>query len=281
MPLLHLLANAATTTCTAGCRHSAPRARSPGWGRRSGATPRAAQPLLPAGAALPPSASRPQGAACLRRAGPRRAAGTHGASRQQRYSPGGFTAAGVAILSLSGIKANAKGRRDALSGAGEAGVAAGAWAGEAGGAEAAGLLPPRGPAAAAAFPARCGAAQDVRWPRAASAHAPRAVSMCQAAAHVRWARTRRSPSGTPGRCSAEARCEGAGLRSWSCRPPRGSNPRPRRGPGRARLLKESSRAEARGRGFPLLRRAGVSCAERARSRAARGSAGRAEPSTAF
>lgn len=140
------------------------------------------------------------GAACLRRAGPRRAAGTRGANRQQRYSPGGFTAAGVAILSLSGIKTNAKGRRDALSGAGEAGAAAGAGAGEAGGAEAVGLLPPRGPAAAAtAFPARCGAAQDVRWPRAASAHAPRAVSMCRAAAHVRYARSRRSPSGTPGR----------------------------------------------------------------------------------
>lgn len=48
---------------------------------------------------------------------------------------------------------------------------------------------------------------------------------------------------------AEAQCESAGLRSRNCRPPRGSNPRPWRGPGRARLLRESSRAEDRNRGF--------------------------------
>lgn len=135
-----------------------------------------------------------------------------------------------------------EGRRDALSSPGEAGEgkAAGARAGGPGGAGAAGCSRPG--ARRRRSPLRAGRPKMSDGPRAASAHAPRTVSMCRAAAHVRWARVRRRPAGTPpprlAPQVAGRTCPSP--RSQTSRRPRGSNRRllVRAAPHRARTSPE-------------------------------------------
>lgn len=201
---------------------------SPGWARAlpaAGAAPAPARGQRPpptrgtSPGAARPHGSRAQGRVCAYggakggtgtgpgtccAAGPRVAgrtpcgAGGDG-SGSSSYSPGGFTAAGVAILSLSRTETNAGGEEgcsEQRGGGGAQGKAAGG-PGRAGGR---GLLPPRARRRRRRrwrSPLRAGRPKMSGGPRAASAHAPRAVSMCRAPAHVRWARGRRRPGGTP------------------------------------------------------------------------------------
>lgn len=190
---------------------AAPRPGRPGSPRRRRRAPSGPQPAAPAdprdepggagegGGGLPAltaagTAPSPGAGVCLRRRGGGAccAAGPHGARRtpcsaggdgSSSYSPGGFTAAGVAILSLRRIKTNARGEEGCSEqpGGGGGGEGGRRQGGRAGRRRGGGLLPPRGPAAA--LPAPCGAAQDVRWP-------PRRVCSCAAhSEHVPGSRT--------------------------------------------------------------------------------------------
>lgn len=236
---------------------AAPRPGRPSSPRRRRRARSGPQPAAPADPRDQPGGARGSGGGCppSRLRGPRRprgqvcaygggmggggaccAAGPHGARRppcsaggdgSSSYSPGGFTAAGVAILSLRRIKTNARGEEGCSEQPGGGGGGEGSRRqGGPGGAGAACCSRPG--ARRRRSPLRAGRPKMSDGPRAASAHAPRAVSMCRAAAHVRWARVRRRPGGSPPPLAPQGLGrERPSPGSRTSRPPRGSNPRPR------------------------------------------------------